>query len=143
MVWVWLSFFLAVTLEPFTVDGLIRRKVSQINFDYTNPMAHRYSLYIMLGVVVFAVDGLDSAVYDGCFIVAFAVQGVLGLVSGRTVRQYHPGQCRFPENRHRTVVGALDFPYGIGCDDRSDQGDQNGRVRNPFHNSLSAAKSSM
>ena len=43
----WLP-FLAVALMPFTIDGLIRRKVSQTNFDYPSPMAHRYSIYVML-----------------------------------------------------------------------------------------------
>ena len=36
MAWVWLP-FLAVTLVPFAIDGLLRRKVSQTNFNYPSP----------------------------------------------------------------------------------------------------------
>lgn len=45
--YVWLPFLVA-TLLPFAIDGLIRRKISQTNFDYPSPMAHRYSLYAIL-----------------------------------------------------------------------------------------------
>jgi hypothetical protein len=57
MAWVWWP-FLAVTLMPFAIDGLIRRKVSQTNFDYPSPLAHRYSLYSMLGSVYLLFMGL-------------------------------------------------------------------------------------
>ncbi|MGZ8157636.1 MAG: DUF4400 domain-containing protein [Methylobacter sp.] len=50
MTWVWWP-LLAVASMPFAIDGLIRRKISQTNFDYQSPMAHRYSLYVMLGAV--------------------------------------------------------------------------------------------
>lgn len=83
MAWVWLP-FLAVTLLPFAIDGLIRRKVSQTNFDYPSPMAHRYSLYIMLGAVYLLLMGLTlpfpvppQAIPVGIFIVALALNVLL------------------------------------------------------------------
>ncbi len=83
MAWVWLP-FLAVTLLPFAIDGLIRRKVSQTNFDYPSPMAHRYSLYIMLGAVYLLLMGLTlpfpvppQAIPVGVFIVALALNVLL------------------------------------------------------------------
>ena len=83
MAWVWLP-FLAVTLVPFAIDGLIRRKVSQTNFDYPSPLVHRYSLYIMLGSVYLLFMGLTlpfpvppQAIPVGIFIVAFAVNVLL------------------------------------------------------------------
>ena len=57
MAWVWWP-FLAVILVPFAIDGLIRRKISQTNFDYPSPLAHRYSLYVMLGAVYLLFMGL-------------------------------------------------------------------------------------
>lgn len=76
---VWLP-FLAVTLVPFAIDGLIRRKISQTNFDYPSPMAHRYSLYAMLGAVYLLFMGLTlpfpvppQSIPVGIFIVAFAM----------------------------------------------------------------------
>jgi hypothetical protein len=79
MAWVWLP-FLAVTLVPFAIDGLIRRKVSQTNFDYPSPLAHRYSLYIMLGAVYLLFMGLTlpfpvppQSIPVGIFVVAFTV----------------------------------------------------------------------
>jgi len=47
---VWIP-FLAVAIIPFMIDGLIRRKISQTNFDYLSPMAHRYSLYVILAAL--------------------------------------------------------------------------------------------
>lgn len=83
MAWVWLP-FLAVTVLPFAIDGLIRRKVSQTNFDYPSPMAHRYSLYIMLGAVYLLLIGLTlpfpvppQAIPVGVFIVALAFNVLL------------------------------------------------------------------
>ena len=83
MAWVWLP-FLAVTLLPFAIDGLIRRKVSQTNFDYPSPMAHRYSLYIMLGTAYLLLMGLTlpflvppQAIPVGVFIVALALNVLL------------------------------------------------------------------
>jgi hypothetical protein len=83
MAWVWLP-FLAVTLLPFAIDGLIRRKVSQTNFDYPSPMAHRYSLYIMLGAVYLLLMGLTlpfpvppQAIPVAVFIVALALNVLL------------------------------------------------------------------
>ncbi|MFZ2452355.1 MAG: DUF4400 domain-containing protein [Methylovulum miyakonense] len=83
MAWVWLP-FLAVTVLPFAIDGLIRRKVSQTNFDYPSPMAHRYSLYIMLGAVYLLLMGLTlpfpvppQAIPVGVFIVAWALNVLL------------------------------------------------------------------
>ncbi len=79
MAWVWLP-FLAVTLLPFAVDGLIRRKISQTNFDYPSPMAHRYSLYVILGAVYLLFMGLTlpfpvppQSIPVGIFIVAIAL----------------------------------------------------------------------
>lgn len=79
MAWVWLP-FLAVILVPFAIDGLIRRKVSQTNFDYPSPLAHRYSLYVMLSSVYLLFMGLmlpfpvpPQAIPIGIFIVAFAL----------------------------------------------------------------------
>ena len=79
MAWVWWP-FLAVTLMPFAIDGLIRRKVSQTNFDYPSPLAHRYSLYSMLGSVYLLFMGLTlpfpvppQSITAGIFIVAFAL----------------------------------------------------------------------
>jgi len=79
MAWVWLP-FLVVTLMPFAIDGLIRRKVSQTNFDYPSPLAHRYSLYVMLGAVYLLFMGLTlpfpvppQTVPAGIFVVAFAL----------------------------------------------------------------------
>ncbi|MBS4050125.1 MAG: DUF4400 domain-containing protein [Methylomonas sp.] len=54
---VWLP-FLAVALLPFAIDGLIRRKISQTNFDYPSPMAHRYSLYAILAALYLLLMGL-------------------------------------------------------------------------------------
>jgi hypothetical protein len=79
MAWVW-SPFLAVTLLPFAIDGLIRRKISQTNFDYPSPMAHRYSLYVILGAVYLLFMGLTlpfpvppQSIPVGIFIVAIAL----------------------------------------------------------------------
>ncbi|MBD9356225.1 DUF4400 domain-containing protein [Methylomonas albis] len=47
---IWLP-YLTAALLPFVIDGLVRRKISQTNFDYPSPMAHRYSLYLILGVL--------------------------------------------------------------------------------------------
>ncbi len=79
MAWVWLP-FLMVTLVPFAIDGLIRRKISQTNFDYPSPMAHRYSLYVILGAVYLLFMGLTlpfpvppQSIPVGIFIVAIAL----------------------------------------------------------------------
>ena len=79
----WLP-FLAVAILPFAIDGLIRRKVSQTNFDYPSPMAHRYSLYVMLGALYLLLMGLTlpfpvtpRSLPIGIFIVAWAVNTLL------------------------------------------------------------------
>ncbi|MBD9362348.1 DUF4400 domain-containing protein [Methylomonas fluvii] len=79
----WLP-FLAVVILPFAVDGLIRRKVSQTNFDYPSPMAHRYSLYVMLGALYLLLMGLTlpfpvppQSMPIGIFIVAWAMNTLL------------------------------------------------------------------
>ena len=76
---IWLP-YLAAALLPFVVDGLVRRKISQTNFDYPSPMAHRYSLYAMLGAVYLLFMGLTlpfpvppQSIPVGIFIVAFAM----------------------------------------------------------------------
>ncbi|MGZ0076326.1 DUF4400 domain-containing protein [Methylomonas sp. EFPC3] len=79
----WLP-FLAVAILPFVVDGLIRRKVSQTNFDYPSPMAHRYSIYVMLGALYLLLMGLTvpfpvppQSMPIGIFIVAWAMNTLL------------------------------------------------------------------
>ncbi len=83
MAWMWLPFVM-VTLPPFAVDGLIRRKVSQTNFDYPSPLAHRYSLYVILGAVYLLFMGLTlpfpippQSIPVGIFVVAFAMNVLL------------------------------------------------------------------
>jgi hypothetical protein len=51
-------FVVFITILLFAIDGLIRRKVSQTNFDYPSPLAYRYRLYIMLGSVYLLFMGL-------------------------------------------------------------------------------------
>ena len=79
MAWVWLP-FLGVTLLPLCIDGIIKRKISQTNFDYPSPMAHRYSLFVVfcsiyllfIGVTVpFPVPSQASPI--GVFILACSV----------------------------------------------------------------------
>jgi hypothetical protein len=79
----WLP-FLAVVILPFAIDGLIRRKVSQTNFDYPSPIAHRYSLYVMLGALYLLLMGLTlpfpvppQSMPIGIFIVAWAMNTLL------------------------------------------------------------------
>ncbi|WP_445366600.1 DUF4400 domain-containing protein [Methylomonas sp. BW4-1] len=83
MVCAWLP-FLAVAVLPFAIDGLIRRKVSQTNFDYPSPMAHRYSIYIMLGALYLLLMGLTlpfpvppQSLPVGIFIVAWSMNVLL------------------------------------------------------------------
>ena len=79
----WLP-FLAVAILPFAIDGLIRRKVSQTNFDYPSPMVHRYSIYVMLGALYLLLMGLTlpfpvppQSMPIGTFIVAWAINTLL------------------------------------------------------------------
>jgi hypothetical protein len=81
--WVWWP-FLAVALVPFAIDGLIRRKVSQTNFDYPSPMAHRYSLYVIVGALYLLCMGLTlpfsvppQALPVGIYILAWAMNMML------------------------------------------------------------------
>lgn len=76
---VWIP-FLAVTIIPFMIDGLIRRKISQTNFDYLSPMAHRYSLYVILAALYLLLMGLTlpfpvppQSLPIGVFIVVWAL----------------------------------------------------------------------
>jgi len=76
--------YLATALLPFVVDGLVRRKISQTNFDYPSPMAHRYSLYLILGALYLLLVSLTlpfpippQAVPVGVFMVAYAVNVLL------------------------------------------------------------------
>lgn len=41
--------FLIAAVVPFALDGLVRRKIKQSNFEYSSPLAHRYSLYAIFG----------------------------------------------------------------------------------------------
>jgi hypothetical protein len=79
----WLP-YLAAALLPFILDGLVRRKISQTNFDYPSPMAHRYSLYLILGALYLLLVSLTlpfpippQAVPVGVFVVAYAVNVLL------------------------------------------------------------------
>lgn len=47
----WLPFGLIVAL-PWLIDGAVQRKIKQTNFDYSSPVRHRYSLYLVEVVVV-------------------------------------------------------------------------------------------
>ncbi|MCD2450436.1 DUF4400 domain-containing protein [Methylicorpusculum oleiharenae] len=76
--------FLLVALLPFVIDGLIRRKISQTNFDYPSPMAHRYSLYALLAACYLLFISLTlpfaippQALPIGVLIVAYAVHVLL------------------------------------------------------------------
>ncbi|WP_445368744.1 DUF4400 domain-containing protein [Methylomonas sp. BW4-1] len=80
---IWLP-YLATSLLPFVVDGLVRRKISQTNFDYPSPMAHRYSIYAMLGALYLFLMGLTlpfpvppQSMPIGIFIVAWAMNTLL------------------------------------------------------------------
>ena len=53
----WWAFLLSA-LMPFVSDGLARRKVKQSNFDYSSPLAHRYSFFALLGVFYLLLVGL-------------------------------------------------------------------------------------
>lgn len=79
----WLP-FLVITAFPFAFDGLIRRKISQTNFDYPSPMVHRYSLYTIFAIVYLLFMGLTlpfpippQAIPFGFFIVAYAINLLL------------------------------------------------------------------
>ena len=50
--------FLLSAMMPFALDGLARRKVKQSNFDYSSPLAHRYSFFALLGIVYLLILGL-------------------------------------------------------------------------------------
>lgn len=83
MVCVWLP-FLAVAVVPFIIDGMIRRKISQTNFDYPSPMAHRYSLYAILGALYLVFMGLTlpfpvppQSIPVGVFVVIYAMNVLL------------------------------------------------------------------
>ncbi|TCV79985.1 uncharacterized protein DUF4400, partial [Methylomonas methanica] len=76
--------YLAAALLPFVVDGLVRRKISQTNFDYPSPMAHRYSLYLILGALYLLLVSLTlpfpippQTIPVGVFVVAYAVNVLL------------------------------------------------------------------
>ncbi|MCQ8118398.1 DUF4400 domain-containing protein [Methylomonas rosea] len=80
---IWLP-YLAVAFLPFVVDGLVRRKISQTNFDYPSPMAHRYSLYLIMGALYLLLVSLTlpcpippQAVPVGVFVVAYSVNVLL------------------------------------------------------------------
>ncbi|NJA06457.1 DUF4400 domain-containing protein [Methylococcaceae bacterium WWC4] len=80
---IWLP-YLAAAMLPFVVDGLVRRKISQTNFDYPSPMAHRYSLYAILAAFYLLFMSLTlpfaippQAVPIGVLIMAYAVNVLL------------------------------------------------------------------
>jgi hypothetical protein len=50
--------FLLATVVPFVMDGLARRKIKQSNFDYSSPLAHRYSFFAILGTLYVLLLGL-------------------------------------------------------------------------------------
>lgn len=53
----WWPFLLAAVV-PFAVDGLVQRRIKQSNFDYSSPLAHRYSFFAMLGTLYVLLLGL-------------------------------------------------------------------------------------
>ncbi|MGR9117418.1 MAG: hypothetical protein ACU85E_16840 [Gammaproteobacteria bacterium] len=62
----------------------MQRKISQTNFDYPSPMAHRYSIYLLLGALYllmvsltlpFPIPSQSSPV--GVFVVVYAVNVLL------------------------------------------------------------------
>ncbi|WP_225616165.1 DUF4400 domain-containing protein [Methylomonas albis] len=66
------------------VDGLVRRKSSQTNFDYPSAMAHRYSLYLILGTLYLLLVSLTlpfpippQTVPVSIFVVVYAVNVLL------------------------------------------------------------------
>lgn len=76
--------YLGVALIPFVVDGLVRRKISQTNFDYPSPMIHRYSLYMILAALYLLLVSLTlpfpippQAVPVGIFVVVYAINVLL------------------------------------------------------------------
>ena len=72
--------FLLSALMPFVSDGLARRKVKQSNFDYSSPLAHRYSFFALLGILYLFMVGLTfpfplppQAMPVACVAIAVAV----------------------------------------------------------------------
>ena len=72
--------FLLSALMPFVSDGLARRKVKQSNFDYSSPLAHRYSFFALLGILYLLLVGLTlpfplppQAMPVACLAIAVAV----------------------------------------------------------------------
>jgi len=67
----WWPFLLAI-LFPFALDGLARRKIKQSNFDYSSPSAHRYSFFVLFGILYVLLLGLTfplssaAAGHAGC-----------------------------------------------------------------------------
>lgn len=74
--------FLVAALVPLALDGLVRRKIKQSNFDYSSPLAHRYALYVILGTAYGLLVGLTLpfAVPPETVPVAFAVVAGAGNV---------------------------------------------------------------
>ena len=86
----WTPCFLAA-LFPFVIDGLVIRKISQTHFDYPIPMAHRFSLYAMLGAwyliflwltLPFSIPPQSMPV--GIFVIAYAMNVFLANTQKRT-----------------------------------------------------------
>lgn len=46
----WWPYLLAAVL-PFSIDGMVQRRIKQSNFAYSSPLVHRYSLYAILGMI--------------------------------------------------------------------------------------------
>ena len=72
--------FLLSALMPFVSDGLARRKVKQSNFDFSSPLAHRYSFFALLGILYLLLVGLTfpfplppQAMPVACLAIALAV----------------------------------------------------------------------
>ncbi|MCX7110938.1 MAG: DUF4400 domain-containing protein [Proteobacteria bacterium] len=72
--------FLLSALMPFVSDGLARRKIKQSNFDYSSPLAHRYSFFALLGILYLLLVGLTfpfpvppQAMPVACVAIALAV----------------------------------------------------------------------
>jgi hypothetical protein len=53
----WWPFMISAFI-PFIIDGLVKRKVKQSNFDYSSPLVHRYSFLFSVGVLYVLMLGL-------------------------------------------------------------------------------------
>jgi len=85
----WWPFLVAAVL-PSAVDGMVQRRIGQSNFAYSSPLAHRYSLYAILGTAYVLLLGLTlpfpippQAVPAACAVIALAVNVYLAQTQKR------------------------------------------------------------